>query len=417
MNTISVKMPNLHKVRITDIFNLLLLVCLIMPDEFFGFITLYINRTPDGIAYKWLNYQFGIISAGILLMGIFLYSDQKRKEFGILVLMLIRELLFLMTGKKSCFLENSYEIYLSLILGICMMNIVCRVNLTHEDRKLFLWRAVFANITMVYISLLLHMNGIANRYNAPNMDVEATGVICGLAFIFCLFQKDVCFRYILACVACGGLVLSGSRINLLIALLVVTIGAFCTIVSGHKTEKNSLFNIALIGCGFAALLSIVLIAVYFLDVKISFGGSDIVDRMIKAMSFKSMESDSSVLGRSRSIGIGFKILMEHPCGISGFFTNLQLETQKYGFPTFPHSTVLTYYILIGPIVFILIIYMLKLFIRNLKLNKAGALGTLYLLLFFCLSGGPVVSFKPVFFYALFLYVVKTTEGEENILEV
>ena len=85
--------------------------------------------------------------------------------------------------------------------------------------------------------------------------------------------------------------------------------------------------------------------------------------MIKAMSFNSMESDSSVLGRSRSIGIGFKIIKEHPFGISGFFTNLQLETQKYGFPTFPHSTFLTYYILIGPIIAILIFYMLKLMLR------------------------------------------------------
>lgn len=162
--------------------------------------------------------------------------------------MFIRELLFLVTGKTSCFVERSYEIYLSLILGVCMMNVVCRVNLTHEDRQLFLWRAVYANIAMIYISLLLHMNGIENRYNAPNMDVEATGVICGLAFIFCLFQKDVSSRYILACAACGGLILSGSRINLLIAILVVAIGVFCTIVSNRKIKKSSLVNIALVGC-------------------------------------------------------------------------------------------------------------------------------------------------------------------------
>ena len=414
MNIIPVRIPNLRAVRKIDIVNSLLLFCLIMPDDFFGFITLYISRTPDRIAYKWLNYQFGVISAVILLMGIVLYSDQKRKELGILALMFVRELLFLVTGKTSCFSENSYEIYLSLILGVCMMNIVCRVNLTHEDQQLFLWRAIFANIAMVYISLFLHMNGIANRYNAPNMDVEETGVICGLAFIFCLFQKDICSRYILACAACGGLILSGSRINLLIALLVVAIGAFGAVVSNRKIRRNRLINIALVGCGFTIVLSAFLIAVYFLGVKISFGNSDIVDRMIKAMSFNSMESDSSVLGRSRSIGIGFKIVKEHPFGISGFFTNLQLETQKYGFPTFPHSTFLTYYILIGPIIAILIFYMLTLMTKCVNFNKAGALGTLYLLLFFCLSGGPIASFKPVFFYALFLYVVKTTEDIENI---
>lgn len=407
-------MPNLRTVKKKDILNLLLLFCLIMPDDFFGFITLYASRTPDNIAYKWLNYQFGIISAVILLIGIVLYSNQKRKELCILSLMLIRELLFLVTGKINCFLENSYEIYLSLILGICMMNIVCRVNLTHQDQQLFLWRTIYANIMMVYVSLLLHMNGITNRYNAPNMDVEATGVICGLALIFCLFQKKISSRYILICVAFGGLILSGSRTNLLIALLVVAIGVFGVAISNRKTRKNSLSNILLVICAFTLVLIAIFIAAYFFGVKISFLNSDIFDRMIKTMSFNSIESDSSFQGRLRSINIGLKIINEHPFGISGFFTNLQLETQKYGFPTFPHSTFLTYYILVGPIVVVLIFYMLKLIIKNFKFNKASALGMLYLLLFFCLSGGPIVSFKPVFFYALFIFVVKTTVCVNNI---
>lgn len=80
MNIIPVKMPNLRAVRKTDVFNSILLLCLIMPDDFFGFVMLYTSRTPDWIAYKWLNYQFGIISAAILRMGIFLYSSQKEKN-------------------------------------------------------------------------------------------------------------------------------------------------------------------------------------------------------------------------------------------------------------------------------------------------------------------------------------------------
>lgn len=413
MNIIPIKMPNLHAVRKLDIYNTLLLLCLILPDDFFGFITLYTSKTPDSIAYKWLNYQFGFFSVIILLFGIILYSSQKRAEFGIFMLMVTRELFFLFFGKKSCFLENSYEIYLAIILGICMMNIVCRVNLTMEDRQLFLWRAVYVNIAMVYVSILFHMNGIVNRYNAPNMDVESTGVICGLAFIFCLFQKDICYRYMLVCMAFGGLILSGSRINLLVAALVALIGAVWNIANDHKVEKNNLVNILLAGYVLIIVLIVFLIMISFFDIKVSlFGNSDIIERMINAINIKNMESDSSVLGRSRSISIGFKILKEHPFGISGFFTNLQLETQKYGFPTFPHSAFLTYCILFGPIVIFLIIFMLKLMLNIFKYYMAGALGTLYLLLFLCLSGGPIVSFKPVFFYALFLNVVKAAENKE-----
>ena len=61
------KMPNLHAVRKLDIYNTLLLLCLILPDDFFGFITLYTSKTPDSIAYKWLNYQFGFFSVIILV--------------------------------------------------------------------------------------------------------------------------------------------------------------------------------------------------------------------------------------------------------------------------------------------------------------------------------------------------------------
>ena len=69
MDIIPNEIPNLHAVYKRDIINILLLFCLIMPDDFFGAITLYTNKTPDGIAYKWLDYQFGIASVVFLVLG------------------------------------------------------------------------------------------------------------------------------------------------------------------------------------------------------------------------------------------------------------------------------------------------------------------------------------------------------------
>lgn len=409
MNIIPRGLGNLHKVRLSSLVNLLLLFLLILPDDFFGMGTLYTNTTPGQIAYKWLDFRFGIASALLVFWGVVAHSSQKSKELLLIVLLLVRELLFLINGKSNCFSENAYEIYLVIILAFCMVNIVCSTNMTLEEKQLFLWRAVFLNIFIVYVSYLLHLNGIVNRYNAPNMDVEATGVICGLAVVFCLFSADLRYRYILAFVAFGGLVLSGSRINFLIAACVIALGFFRVVVSKRVISRNVL---TLSYVAFFALIGVV-IGVTVFNIKIPVIDSEVVNRMLNALSFNSMESDSSTLGRLHSLEVGFKIVKEHPIGISGFFTNLQLESTANGFQTFPHSTFLTYYILLGPIILVLIAWMIRLMLKAFKLDAVFFLGMFYLFLFFCLSGGPIISFKPVFFYILFLMIANRTIAEKE----
>lgn len=408
MHIIPEKFPNLRAVKKKDLINIFWLFCLVMPDDFFGEITLYASKTPNSIAYKWLDYRFGIVSAIILVLGLCLKSSLKRNIFVIAILMLGREILFFIVGLSSCFSAHAYEIYIVLLLGACIVNIVCEANITLEDKKLILWRAIFVNIVMVYISFLFHMNGIANRYNAPNMDVEATGVICGVAFVFCLFHTNIYHRYMLALIAFGGLILSGSRVNLLITVLAIVIGMFNGVIRKRGFKRSVLTNMIFFCYALTIILIVLVLITWIFGINISFLRSDIVKRMIDAASFFILESDSSVLGRSRSLEIGLKIVTAHPFGISGFFTNLQLETQKYGFPTFPHSTFITYYILIGPIIIFLIIWMLRLMFKAFKMDCASFLEIFYLFLFFCISGGPIVSFKPIFFYMFLLETINLT---------
>lgn len=413
MNIIPNTFENPHAVQKKSLLNILMYFCLVMPDDFFGLITLYADKTPEQIAYKWLDFRFGIVSVLLLLFGIFMRSSQKKKELILIIVLIAREFLFYTMGKSNCFSENAYEIYLVIILAFCVVNIICSINTTLEERQQFMWRAVFLNIIIVYLSYLLHMNGIENRCNAPNMDVEATGVICGLATIFCLFSGKVNHQYLLTLVAIGGLILSGSRVNLLIVGFIILLGSFRIVLNRKTFDRGFLVNIifvcyivifALIGLGTAASI---------FNIEIPFANSDMIKRMVDAVSLNSIESDSSVLGRSRSINIGFKIIRNHPFGISGFFTNLQLETQKYGFPTFPHSTFLTYYILLGPIIIALIVWMSGLISKAFRLDNATFLGMLYLFIFFCISGGPIASFKPIFFYMLFIVTAEITVIEKK----
>ena len=126
--------------------------------------------------------------------------------------------------------------------------------------------------------------------------------------------------------------------------------------------------------------------------------------MVDTLDSINMKNDSSFQRRMLSISIGFKIIEKNIFGISGYVTNLQIETQKYGFDTFPHSTLLVYYILLGPIVIALIFWMIYTIQRAYKKKLVYFLTTLYTFSFLCATGAPIVSFKPIFFY-LFIFML------------
>lgn len=389
----------LQRINISYINNIILFFLLVLPEFFYGALTIYASETPFYIEYKWLDYKFGVLSLIILIIGL-VYGKKKRLLFFVILYCLTRESYFYFNGQSSCLVSESYEIYINLILAFSFFSIVDKVNRNIFDKEKFLLRAIFLNILIVYASYIFGLNKIIDRYNAPNMDVEATGVICGLFFIYSLFDLKIKNRYIFAGIALVALVLSGSRINLLISISVLLLGMLLDRIKNKKIKKKTLNKILILAALFTISMLIVLLFDNQLLNKLNF-----LDRMIGALSFNSMESDGSVLGRSRSITIGLEILKNNILGISGYFTNLQLETQQYGFPTFPHSTFLTYYLFLGPIVIAFLKYILDLLFNSINKEMVLFLGTLYIFLFLCLSGGPIISFKPIFFYAFFLHIV------------
>lgn len=396
----------LHKIKFdarhvkkNDIVKFALYILLILTDDIYSIGTLYQNSTPDYISYHWLDYYFGILSLLIAIWGFWIICITRNKVVWIVAALLgIREIGFYFFEKNNCIDQNAYEIYISLFLGFSMVFIASRANTILKEKECFFLRAAFLNIFLVYISVAMNLNKIGHRYNAPNMDVEATGTLCGMVFVFCLFNNQIRYKIIYSLLAFVGLILSGSRINLIITIFIVTVGI--VIVGAKKKRINRYFlkiatEVFLISI---IILLLIILLSWLFDVNIiSFDTFNITERMIDAFNFGKMRSDSSVQGRIRSLLVGFKIINEHPLGISGYVTNLQIETRKYGFDTFPHSTFLTYYILLGPIVILLVIWMVKLLLKMYNVNLPYFLLVLYLFIFWNLSGGPIVSYKPVFF--------------------
>lgn len=397
---LSFRYPNLERIKIQSIIKLFIYILLLLPDDFFSLFTLYSNRTPDNIAYKWLAYSFGLIHLIIVALGFTLALINRDKLlWGVIGIAALREVLLLLLGYNSCFTSSSYEIYLTLFTGIGLFKIIENACHSIQELETFFWRSVFLNVVTVFLAPILgagFSEGGYSRFNAVNMDVGSTGTICALLIVYCLFNQEVKYRIVIAGIATIALFLSGSRINLVLLVLVVCFGSGKALFCKHRFNKKAIC--ILVTC-LSIAIGILLVLLFSGKYESALIGNSL-SRMLDSFSFNTMGTDDSVMGRMQSIIIGFDIIKDNPFGISGFFTNLQYETLLRGFPTFPHSSILDYYILLGPIVIALIAWLLIRLIKLYSVNFSQFLVLLYLIFFVSLSGGPIVNFKIVLLYLM-----------------
>lgn len=400
MNSQPRKSFSLQHIRVTSIYKLLVFLILIVPDDFFTIFAIYTNKSPGFISYRWLNYSFNVVLLVVLLLGLVLSIIHNEKRlWGWIILALIRELLFLVLGMNSCFSDHSYEIYLTLLTGISLTLICKYISDDVDDLNSFFWISVICNVITVYLAVIMR-TGYANRYNAINMDVGSTGMICALTIMYCLFNENIRNRVLIAIVALIALFLSGSRVNLLLTVLMLVAGFIIRGIQHRKFERNVVL-------GFACLSILGFIALVYFDATSQGLASNTnlsINRMLASFSFDVMGADSSVLGRTTSIGVGIDIIKHNLFGISGYFTNLQTETVQRGFPTFPHSSLIDYYIFLGPLLLLLIFKILRTLKRLWKIDFSQFMILLYMFTFITISGGPIVNFKIITFYSMIILI-------------
>jgi len=412
MNLIPKRLPNLRRIRIKSIYWFLIFLLMIVPDDAFNLFPVYTNQSPSYIAYKWLNYSYNAILLVAMLLGLIVSIHHRDKWLWVVIcLATMRELFFWMIGVNSCFTAHSYEIYLTLLTGVAIAKIVQFSADDIDELNLFFWRIIVFNVLTVYIALAMNA-GFSNRYNAVNMDVGSTGTICAFTIIYCLFNEKIKGRMLIAVLALIALFLSGSRVNLLLTIAVLSIGLLIQI--GKKGVVNRKGAIAF--AGLAIIGAVVLIYLDFFAQGLSISSNVSISRMLASLSLEGMGRDDSVIGRTASILAGFDIVKQNIFGISGYFTNLQYETVQRGFPTFPHSSLLVYYILLGPVVILLVIFIVNTLKNIYKRDYAQFLVLLHMTLFITFSGGPIVNFKLIFIYTMILILSANTQDACTISE-
>lgn len=387
------------------VYKAILCLLLLLPENFFSFATIYSSSTPGYINYKWLDYKFGIIQLIVLIIGCLLLFSHKNKLIPTLfAVFLLRELLIATYTENTIFNNNAYEMYLTFFVGVAFVELLISTCSSIKEVKNTFLMIVLLNILTIYPRVFLKLTGIEGRYNISNLDVGMTGTFCGIVFMIALFDGKCRYRIFQMVVSVVGIFISGSRVNLVIFTFILILGVTINAVRMKLVNRTVWIRGTVI---LLCVLAVFIGSYIYLNVTRAWGiwiNNLLSSRMLSTFKTSSMKSDSSFIGRSESLAVGIDIIKTYPGGISGYFINLQTETRLRGFATFPHSSLMDSYILFGPIVLILIIYIICNLIKIYKVSFHWFIGLLYMLVFITVSGGPLVNFKIVFFYGMILYI-------------
>lgn len=380
----------------------LIILLMLMPQAVFSLLPVYKSGTPSSIDYVFLDYRFGIIQVLVLCIG-FYWSLVKKKKylFTIFFIQFIREIIVLLAQDKSLFWTGAYEMYLCILVGISFVYIVYGT----KDNPFTVFKLILvSNILPVFLSYCLRLNEIEGRYNGSNLDVGATGFLCAITFfVFFFNEKKNIEDWIVIGGALIALFLSGSRMDLLLVIVFTGVIIVKSMFNKRAPFIVNTIRLILISAGF-------LVAIVFLVRNIQ------LEERYNLVNRDAVEEDGSFIGRMLSLEAGLDILKEHPTGISGYFINLQQEMNKRDYPTFPHSSVLTGYLVYGPVFIVLILCLIRLIIKMRLINKLYFTSLLYLLISSTISGGIVFNFKILFLYGM-LISLALAEKKRFVLNV
>ena len=128
---------------------------------------------------------------------------------------------------------------------------------------------------------------------------------------------------------------------------------------------------------------------------------DLIDGLFSKTGQTYFANDDSLSSRLISFNTGFSILSENWFGISSSPIDLQQTTINYGYPTFPHSTIIVYYLLFGPIALFVFGYMVFLCFKLMRNKDSFYIPILCIIVSFVIYGAPIVVPKTWFWLMLF----------------
>lgn len=393
-------------------------IILFMPDFLRSLTTIYsISAESYVFRYPWLSYSFSFLEIPCILFVLFL---KKHNSFIIdvrplILFILFKEFLLIIHGKYSIFYYGDYSLILGLLVGAgCYYLLVNSCKFKEEDLLDFVIVLNFIFQILFVITGRVMSDG---RYATLGSNVGEIGTFCSQYLLYFLFYRKKSKYSMLTIIASiGGLVISASRTNILLSFLFIIIFAF-NIRKSIKNNPTKGMTIGFIVC--LAILLIPFLGLLFEDN--SFGFNTLIQRIQNAMqSFFSantnyLNDDSSFADRLLSFTAGFGILSDNPFGISASAIDLQIKTIEHGYYYFPHSALLSYYLLWSFSVFYLVFLMLRLFFEAAKNKSNLSILILYIFVSFIIYGAPIINCKTYFWYLCIFSICKKELSVSSVL--
>ena len=393
---------------------------LFLPLAFVEYTSFYSAASPDYISYKYFHYHFSYLALPAIFFALVVRGYVDSVPFWRLVLLIATwtTVHFFVFG-NAIFSELRVEMFLILLQAESLVVLVL-----YACKKKDIGRFIDAYFVLLFLSQILRM-GLAmsteGRFGAIGLGVGGTGYFNALYCIYLLkCRKFNSQGAILFMASLLGLVLSGQRANLLLLVLFC-----CSIFTGmlfRMLRKGSLSgtNAAkyeFVVCVFVlTALATAILNLLFVISALDFNAVPFLARVVHIFDdlLSGYAIDSSIHGRIESISSGVKILMENPLGLSNDFFDLQYAMQLRGYPTFPHSTLLSIMLLWSPFIALLALWWLvRLWRLLLRHHCAYHIIVLYILVSNTVWGGPYLNYAHLFVTLLFLSLANN-EGKKHL---
>jgi len=359
-----------------------------------------------------LDYFMNIFELLILIIGIFKNNLSKSiiNIYPILFFVFIKDILLTLHGYNSPFTWNSWELYLAPLIAMGAIRITGKNNDYHAF-ELLLELLIIFNFIYQVLFLLTGRVGEDGRVTVMNQGVGSVGMMCAYYIVYTFLLGNIGKKqYILIIISLISIILSGSRFSLLIVLISLLANSGYVFRSLRPRQRNALIVVM----GLLTILTIFILSNSEYQDKY-----EILSRMSGLFEnnsiAKNINEDASFLERLVSFTAGFEIMKEHPFGISNSFVDLQTQSIAHGFFSFPHSTLMTYYLLWGPMLFYCVYWMIKKIRVAIKLNEKGASRYLIIMLIcFTVYGGIETSPKVyIFLFASICAITLRLENKQN----
>ena len=372
-----------------------------LPDGIKNMTALYKMSTREiNVTYTY-NYYFSFLELPIIIYGLAKYKHSNSIKFvGIFVVLVVLNLAYWFLGLENVVQLDSYEMFLLLLTGFCASVIVMDGRNTLQDiDNIIDWFTVL-QFLLLLVSMISGASGEDGRYAAIGMGSGATANIASYYLVWTFFARKSKTQMIPALVAFITVILTGSRTNLLAFFLIAIV--FIGRLLRKQIEDGNGRNILYIAIGIVLITVVVLLMGHGTEMESLSRVTDLLQGNVLI----NVTTDSSYLGRLRSVEGSLKILNRYPNGLPFSIYSIERESARMFSMEYPHSTLLSYILLWSPpIAWGCLIYLVLLCIKGMKNKDGSAIFMGFNIAMLILYGSPILYAKTyAFLFALTSYV-------------